>query len=100
MTGKDDTAAEERTARGRIAVAAGEHGWNEMFGDVAENVRIYTRGAATVLVGYRPNGGVTGASRGRVDASGRLEKGGWLDQLTHLDASKAEQVLVWLAERD
>lgn len=60
---RHEVAAEERTTRGRIAAAAAEHGWREMFDDVAQNARIYERSGRLIAVGYRPSGAVTGAHR-------------------------------------
>lgn len=91
-------AAEERTARGRIAAAAARYGWREMFGDVADNVRIYERSGRMVIVGYGAAGAVTGAIRlyATPKTPPRCDKP--VDELTHLDHSKATTVLGWLAE--
>lgn len=89
----------ERTARGRIAATAAEHGWREMFDDVADNARIYERSGCLIIVGYRPAGAVTGANRMYPSIQPRKELYfEQTDQLTHLDSGKAEQVLGWLAE--
>jgi hypothetical protein len=96
-TPQREVAAEERTARGRIAVAANERGWQEQFDDVASNVRIYTRGRKQILVGYRPDGGVTGAHRG-VIRQDKNRTTRWSEVLTQRDSGKADTVLGWLTK--
>lgn len=91
-------AVQESTARGRIAAAAAEHGWREMFGDITWNARIYDRSGRMIVVGYRPSGAVTGATRMYATPSTPPRKGMPINQLTHLDRRKAEQVLGWLAD--
>ena len=94
------SSAEQRSARGRIAATAAEHGWTEMFDDVASNVRIYQRSGRVILVGYRPTGAVTGATRMYATTSTPPRTDKPIDQLTHLDHGKAELVTGWLAEPD
>lgn len=71
-----------------------------MHGDVASNVRVYQRGGRTVIVGYRPSGGVTGATRMYGGASAPSRKKMPVDELTNLDHDKAGRVLSWLSESD
>jgi hypothetical protein len=98
MGDKNAATAEEHSSRGRIAAAAADHGWREMFGDVASNIRIYERSGRVILVGYRPAGAVTGATRMYATASTPPRKDMPIDELTHLERGKAEQVLAWLGE--
>lgn len=93
---RDD--AEARSARGRIAAAAAESGWSEMFGDVAENVRIYERSGRVILVGYVPGGSVTGATRMYATANTPPRTDMPIDQLSNRDRDKAATVLAWLGE--
>ncbi|GAT01270.1 uncharacterized protein RMCFA_1384 [Mycolicibacterium fortuitum subsp. acetamidolyticum] len=89
---------EERSARGRIASAAAEHGWTEMFDDVASNARIYERSGRVIVIGYRLVGAVTGATRMYASRSTPPRLDLPKDELTGLDRGKAEQILAWLAE--
>jgi hypothetical protein len=89
-----------RSARGRIAAAAADHGWHEMFGDAASNVRAYERSGRVILVGYRPEGAVTSASRMYVTASTVPRNDMPVDGLRYVDRGKAEQVLAWLGEAE
>ncbi|WP_102145600.1 hypothetical protein [Mycobacterium hubeiense] len=90
--------AEERSARGRIAAAAADHGWKEMFGDVASNMRIYERAGRMILVGYRPAGAVTSATRVYATASTPPRTDLPMEELTHLDRDKTAQILAWINE--
>jgi hypothetical protein len=98
MADKDDAAMEARTARGRIAAAAANHGWREMFDDVVWNVRIYERSGRTILVGYREAGAVTGATRMYATPSKPPRRDRPIEHLRLLDGGKADTVLGWLAE--
>lgn len=90
--------SEERSARGRIAAAAAEHGWTEMFGGVASNARIYERSGRVIVIGYRPVGAVTGATRMYATRSTPPRTDLPMEELTGLDRGKANQILAWLAE--
>lgn len=98
MTDNSDASAEARTARGRIAAAAAEHGWSEAFGDVASNGRIYERAGRVLIIGYAPAGAVTSATRMYGSASTPLRTDLPKDELAQHDRGKADQILTWLQE--
>lgn len=89
---------DQASARDRIAAVAAEHGWRELFGDVASNVRIYERGDRTIVVGYQPAGAVTSATRMYATANTPPRTDMPIDELTHLDRDKADTVITWLCE--
>lgn len=90
---------EMSTARDRVAAAAQQHGWAVFHNtDRVWNVRIYTRGDRTVLVGYTESGSVTGASRMFDGADKPPRKDSVVESLSSRDRGKFDTVLGWLAE--